>query len=80
MKLFVTVRRGKNGGESSIILDLPDEVYAQLEEMAANRGLSIEETVGEAFRLEKIFADATVSKESSLLLRKGRRTRELVAV
>ncbi len=79
VEIFVTIRPGDNG-ESTIVLDMPDAVYAQLTEMAAKRGLSIEDTIGEALRLEKMFADATVSDNSSLLFKSGRRTRVLEAV
>lgn len=79
MEIYVTLSPGDDG-ESSIVLNMPDDVYAKLQDIAEIRGMPLEEVIGEALRLESLFADTTVSQDKSLLLRRGRDVRELTAI
>ena len=80
MEILVTLSPRDNGEEATIVLNMTDAVYAELHEIADKRGLPLEEVIGEALRLESLFADATVSNDKSLLLRRGHDIRELTSV
>ena len=72
----------KVNGRIQIVISMSNVDYADFEEMAQIRGVTMAETIAEALRLERLFAEVRASSEKTLFLqqRAGGELRELVAV
>jgi hypothetical protein len=70
----VTVSLSTRDGLREIKIEMDDDSYKLVEEIARTRNKTVGEIVLEALRVEKLFADG------KLLVRAGRDIRDLVAV
>ncbi len=79
-ELHITIRQKGGSGVREIVLDVDEAVYADLVAVAKKRGLDVSEMIGEALRLERVFADSHDRGEKVLIGRGRDDLRELVAV
>ena len=73
----VTIIR-EASGNIKVQIKMDKESFSFIEDMASQRGLSIVSTIGEAIRLERLFAEVTSQKDKGLYLRKGDSLREIL--
>ena len=70
----------KNGTEVQFVLSMTPEGLKSFEKIAETRGVTLAEMVGEAFRLERLFAESRSSDDKAFYVKTGDGLRELIAV